>query len=153
MVVKTSWENIGAVVRDMTTCMYDLQDFTRLYKEENMPPNWDKFIKEGFRGMMVSLFELCKSYIIHANKYSKINGMKFVDILEESVNREILLEDSIVVLETLRQLRNDNSHGYDVPDFTEIFNFYVDYKYIFEDILDRAKILYDNESKTNKLNL
>lgn len=155
MVVKTNWDTVNCLARDMNTCLGDLRYFRELYEKETMPSNWERFIKEGFRGLMVSLFELSKSYIIHAKKYNKLSGIAFVDILKDCVDSDVLIEDSIIVLETLRVLRNDNSHGYDMPDFDEIFNFYKDYEYVFDDILYRSKALraLESEATTTKLNL
>ena len=43
-------------------------------------------------------------------------------------------KNSAIVIETLRKLRNDDSHGYDIPEFEEMYELFTENEDVFVNI-------------------
>ena len=142
MVVKNklSWSSLEEVNRDFGSCLYDLQNFKRLYNEEKMPILWERYIKEGFKNYMVSFLELTKAMLYYKSIDLKIKSITFYDYLESCEYYGLLPKDSSIVIETLRKLRNDDSHGYDIPEFEEMYELFTNNEEIFVNIRNSCKI-------------
>ncbi|MGL6108345.1 hypothetical protein [Romboutsia sp.] len=133
MVVKNklAWSTLEDVNRDFGSCLYDLQNFKRLYNEEKMPILWERYIKEGFKNYMVSFLELTKAMLYYKSIDLKIKSTTFYDYLLACEYYGLLPKDSSIVIETLRKLRNDDSHGYDIPEFEEMYELFTQNEEIF----------------------
>ena len=126
MVVKNklAWSSIEAVNRDFGSCLYDLQNFKMLYTKEDMPALWERYIKEGFKNYMVSFLELTKAMLYYKTIDLNIKSKNFYDYLLACEYHNLLPKNSAIVIETLRKLRNDDSHGYDIPEFEEMYELF-----------------------------
>lgn len=51
----------------------------------------------------------------------------------------LLPKNSSIVIETLRKLRNDDSHGYDIPEFEEMYELFIENEEVFVDIRNCCK--------------
>ncbi|WP_303007166.1 hypothetical protein [Romboutsia ilealis] len=136
MVVKNklAWNSIEAVNRDFGSCLYDLQNFKMLYNKEDMPPLWERYIKEGFKNYMVSFLELTKAMLYYKTIDLNIKSKNFYDYLLSCEYHNLLPKNSAIVIETLRKLRNDDSHGYDIPEFEEMYELFTENEDVFVSI-------------------
>lgn len=136
MVVKNklAWSTLEEVNRDFGSCLYDLQNFKRLYNEEEMPILWQRYIKEGFKNYMVFFLELTKAMLYYKSIDLKIKSTSFYDYLESCEHYGLLPKNSSIVIETLRKLRNDDSHGYDIPEFEEMYELFTQSEDVFINI-------------------
>ncbi|MGL4797670.1 MAG: hypothetical protein ACRC1Y_06550 [Paraclostridium sp.] len=141
MVVKNklAWNSIEEVNRDFGSCLYDLQNFKNLYEKEKMPILWERYIKEGFKNYMVSFLELTKAMIYYKTIDLNIKSKTFYEYLSNCEYHNILPEKSAIVIETLRKLRNDDSHGYDIPEFEEMYELFIQNEKIFINIRNSCK--------------
>lgn len=137
------WENIKDVHRDMNLCLLDLVEFGDMYNTEVMPARWDKYIKEGFKNIFGSYLELTRALIYFGGQYYGFKSKNFKDLLIQASYRRIIPESSIYVLESLRNLRNQNAHGYDVPDFEDMYSLYLENRKVFEEIYEYCGKLKD----------
>lgn len=78
---KLAWSSIEAVNRDFGSCLCDLQNFKILYNKEDMPPLWEKYIKEDFQNYMVSFLELTKAMLYYKTVDLNIKSKSFYDYL------------------------------------------------------------------------
>ena len=136
MVVKNklAWSSIEAVNRDFGSCLYDLQNFKMLYTKEDMPALWERYIKEGFKNYMVSFLELTKAMLYYKTIDLNIKSKNFYDYLLACEYHNLLPKNSAIVIETLRKLRNDDSHGYDIPEFEEMYELFTENEDVFVNI-------------------
>ncbi|MDK2562225.1 oligo-1,6-glucosidase [Romboutsia sedimentorum] len=51
----------------------------------------------------------------------------------------LLPANSSIVVETLRKLRNDDSHGYDIPEFEEMYELFTQNEEVFVSIRNACK--------------
>lgn len=135
------WKNLESVSKDMCSCIYDLQDFKSLYEKESMPEEWEKFIKEGFKNIMGSFLELVKAMIYFGNKPYKIKANNFKELLKESEYYNTLPKGTRDLVDSLRLLRNQDSHGYDIPEFIGMYELFVYNENLFIDIVNHCKYL------------
>ena len=100
MVVKNklAWSSIEAVNRDFGSCLYDLQNFKMLYNKEDMPPLWERYIKEGFKNYMVSFLELTKAMLYYKTIDLNIKSKNFYDYLLACEYHNLLPKNSAIVI-------------------------------------------------------
>ena len=141
MVVKNklAWNSLDEVNRDFGSCLYDLQNFKNLYNKEEMPILWERYIKEGFKNYMVSFLELTKAMIYYKSTDLKIKSTNFYDYLLGCEYYNLIPKDSAIIIETLRKLRNDDSHGYDIPEFEEMYELFIENEDLFISIRNSCK--------------
>ncbi|MEG1411667.1 MAG: hypothetical protein RSD36_17675 [Terrisporobacter sp.] len=131
---KLAWYSLEEVNRDFGSCLYDLQNFKMLYDNEDIPIMWERYIKEGFKNYMVSFLELTKAMLYYKSLDINIKSKSFYEYLLACEYHNLLPKNSSIVIETLRKLRNDDSHGYDIPEFEEMYELYTQNESIFVDI-------------------
>lgn len=131
---KLAWYSLEEVNRDFGSCLYDLQNFKMLYDNEDIPIMWERYIKEGFKNYMVSFLELTKAMLYYKSLDINIKSKSFYEYLLACEYHNLLPKNSSIVIETLRKLRNDDSHGYDIPEFEEMYELYTQNESIFFDI-------------------
>lgn len=144
------WETIGQVLNDFRRCLYDLEMFENLYKEEKIPVVWERYIKEGFKNIMCSYLEMTKAMVYFGGSAYRIKGSTFEKLIKEAEHYNILPRDSFEILNTLRLLRNEDSHGYDCPEFEDMYNLYLSSKHKFVEIIEHCKVLEYRENKLEK---
>lgn len=136
---KLSWNSIEEVNRDFGSCLYDLQNFKILYDKEEIPELWARYIKEGFKSYMVSFLELTKAMLYYKSIDLNIKSKNFYDYLLACEYHNLLPKNSSIVIETLRKLRNDDSHGYDVPQFEDMYELFTENEEVFVSIRNSCK--------------
>ncbi|MEF9990457.1 MAG: hypothetical protein RSD22_11790 [Romboutsia sp.] len=136
---KLAWNSLEDINRDFGSCLYDLQNFERLYNEEDMPVSWERYIKEGFKNYMVSFLELTKAMLYYKTINLSIKSKTFYDYLLTCEYHNLLPKNSSIVIETLRKLRNDDSHGYDIPEFEDMYELFIQNEDIFISIRNSCK--------------
>ena len=150
-----AWDSLDSVSVDMRSCLYDLQDFKNLYENEPLPEGWERFIKEGFKNIMGSYLELVKAMIYFGNKPYKIKANNFKELLKESEHYNTLPKGSKDLLDSLRLLRNQDSHGYDIPEFIGMYELFIYNEPLFVDICNHCEYLVEvqNFRKSEVTNL
>lgn len=136
---KLAWSSIEEINRDFGSCLYDLQNFKMLYNREKMPILWERYIKEGFKNYMVSFLELTKAMLYYKSINLNIKSKNFYDYLLGCEYHNLLPKNSAIVIETLRKLRNDDSHGYDIPEFEDMYELFVQNEETFVNIRSYCK--------------
>ncbi len=137
------WKSLEEVHCDMNLCLHDLQEFEYLYCNEPLPGRWTKFAKEGFKNILSSYIELVKVMIYYANREYKLTAKNFISLLEKAVDYRLLPVGSDDVIDSLRKLRNQNTQGYDVPDFEDMYEAYLENKQILIEIYEYCGKLKD----------
>lgn len=128
---KLVWNSIEEVNLGFESCLYNLQNFKTVYDKEEIPLMWERYIKEGFKNYMVSFLELTKAMLYYKSLDINIKSKSFYDYLLVCEYHNLLPKNSSIVIETLRKLRNDDSHGYDIPKFEEMYELFVQNEEIF----------------------
>ncbi|MEW9080751.1 hypothetical protein [Terrisporobacter glycolicus] len=131
---KLVWNSIEEVNLGFESCLYNLQNFKTLYDKEEIPLMWERYIKEGFKNYMVSFLELTKAMLHYKSLDINIKSKNFYDYLLLCEYHNLLPQNSSIVIETLRKLRNDDSHGYDIPEFEEMYELFTQNEEIFVSI-------------------
>jgi hypothetical protein len=124
---KLAWSSIDDVNRDFGSCLYNLQNFKVLYS------------KEGFKNYMVSFLELTKAMLYYKSIDLNIKSKNFYDYLLACEYHNLLPANSSMVVETIRKLRNDDSHGYDIPEFEEMYELFTQNEDVFVSIRNACK--------------
>lgn len=131
---KLVWNSIEEVNLGFESCLYNLQNFKTVYDKEEIPLMWERYIKEGFKNYMVSFLELTKAMLYYKSLDINIKSKSFYDYLLSCEYHNFLPKNSSIVIETLRKLRNDDSHGYDIPEFEEMYELFTQNEEIFVSI-------------------
>ena len=95
---------------------------------------WERYIKEGFKNYMVSFLEFTKAMLHYKSLDINIKSKSFYDYLLACDYHNLLPQNSSIVIETLRKLINDDSHGYDIPEFEEMYELFIQNEEIFVSI-------------------
>ena len=88
---------------------------------------------------MVSFLELTKAMLYYKSINLNIKSKNFYDYLLGCEYHNLLPKNSAIVIETLRKLRNDDSHGYDIPEFEDMYELFVQNEEIFVNIRNCCK--------------
>lgn len=131
---KLVWNSIEEVNLGFESCLYNLQNFKTVYDKEEIPLMWERYIKEGFKNYMVSFLELTKAMLYYKSLDINIKSKSFYDYLLSCEYNNFLPKNSSIVIETLRKLRNDDSHGYDITEFEEMYELFTQNEEIFVSI-------------------
>lgn len=131
---KLVWNSIEEVNLGFESCLYNLQNFKTVYDKEEITLMWERYIKEGFKNYMVSFLELTKAMLYYKSLDINIKSKSFYDYLLSCEYHNLLPKNSSKVIETLRKLRNDDSHGYDIPKFEEMYELFTQNEEIFVSI-------------------
>ncbi len=58
---------------------------------------------------------------------------------KEEMPELLLPQNASIVIETLRKLRNDDSHGYDIPEFEDMYELFIENEDVFVSIRNTCK--------------
>ena len=67
--------------------------------------------------------ELTKAMLYYKTIDLNIKSKNFYDYLLACEYHNLLPKNSAIVIETLRKLRNDDSHGYDIPSLKKCMSY------------------------------
>lgn len=125
----------------MSACLSDLQRFKDLYQNTEIPQDWLFYIREGFKNLIGSYYELVKLMIYLGNRGIALPCKSFEDHLSNSVKLNTIPANSVSLIESLRVLRNENAHNYDIPEFEELYYLFLDNEEILVELSEHCKLL------------
>lgn len=122
----------------MEDCLIKLDKFEDIYKRANNDHEMELFLEEGFRGYIKGFQEQVIKYMAHTSKglYNKKDKLEYRDILNKHIEAGLFEGVDYNFLVELRYGRNEFAHGYESPDFQQIFEFFKSNRDEFNKIID-----------------
>ncbi|MGL6105525.1 hypothetical protein [Romboutsia sp.] len=147
MVFNKSNIDINLICDQMLDCIYNLDNFCQNMNELEKLEYLKKCAQEGFKSYIGSFYELLKDYLTYCNTVMDIpiTGKSYKEYLELCIKENLLPQDSLYFIIALSSIRNKFSHGYEVPPFEDVLDFYKNNSQKFLSIVTLAKSKYNQK--------